>query len=76
MLNYLQHPLHGQKVESNDMIASQDRANGWVDYVPSLPPEPAVVVEDESTDEETDVPEVVKPRGRKAAASVVPDFLK
>lgn len=81
MLNYLQHPLHGQKVESNDMVATLDRANGWVDYDPSPKPEPVAepVIEpaDEPVIEPADEPEVAKPRGRKpAAASVVPDFLK
>lgn len=76
-MNYLQHPLHGQKVESNDMVAALDRASGWVDYDPSPKPEPVAEVVAEPVIEPADEPEVAKPRGRKpAAASVVPDFLK
>lgn len=32
---YLRHPIHGEKVESSDIIATQDRANGWVDFDPT-----------------------------------------
>ena len=34
-LAYLKHPIHGEKVESNDPIAAMDRSNGWVDFDPS-----------------------------------------
>lgn len=49
-LVYLKHPVHGQKVESNDIIAAMDRANGWVDFdpsaeVPVASVEPEVVVQ-------------------------------
>lgn len=68
MLNYLQHPLHGQKVESNEMIAAMDRASGWVDYDPSAIPPPWLQVK-------PDDPEAAKPKVKKQV-SVVPDFLK
>ena len=42
---YLRHPVHGEKVESSDLIAAMDRANGWVDFDPSagVPVAPEVV---------------------------------
>ena len=37
-LVYLRHPLHGEKPESNDMIASLDKKNGWVEFDPTVKP--------------------------------------
>lgn len=42
---YLRHPVHGEKVESSDIIAAMDRANGWVEFDPAegVPAAPEVV---------------------------------
>ena len=34
---YLKHPVHGAKVASSDMEAQNDRANGWIEFDPTVP---------------------------------------
>ena len=66
-LVYLRHPLHGEKAESNDIISSMDKANGWVEFDPTIKPaivEPAVV----------EPVKAEKPKPVKAEP--IPDFLK
>ena len=33
---YLRHPVHGEKVACGEHEASMDRANGWIDFDPSI----------------------------------------
>ena len=64
---YLKHPVHGEKVACGEGEAAADRANGWVDFDPTVKPEPVEPV----------VAEVVAPKApTKAAKAEVPDFLK
>jgi len=49
-LVYLRHPLHGEKVETNDMIAQIDKGNGWVEFDPSVKPAPVEAVIEPAAD--------------------------
>ena len=72
---YLRHPVHGEKVACSEFEAQDDRANGWVDFVPeaSEPAQPEQPVEapvPASVAGEPVVETVVEPE-----TIVVPDFL-
>lgn len=63
---HLCHHLHGVKIASSDGEASGDRANGWVDFDPTVKPEPIeepVVVVPSALPDFLKAPTKTKPKG-------------
>lgn len=74
-LVYLRHPLHGEKAESNDLISSMDKANGWSEFDPvreAADKAAQVVIEPVKVDP----PAKVEKSATKAKAEPVIDFFK